>query len=267
MGRRTIPGTPISVSALGFGTGSLHHLLADLDRARVLETAAGCGITHFDTSPYYGYGLGEVDLGRFLRGRRSRFTIASKVGLYSFGPAERSGVGVWARKAIGRALPVVSAPRASFAVAEARRSLDQSLRRLQTDYLDFLFLHEPDIAAVADGEMVEWMEAERSAGKVRAFGLAGAAKRVAPFVAAGSPLAAVAQTQDSLSGREADFLIAAGRPLQFTYGYLRRLPEQGEAQAASVAAILARNSTGAVLVSTRKADRLEALARHAGLGG
>jgi aryl-alcohol dehydrogenase-like predicted oxidoreductase len=267
MAPRTIATTPIAVSALGFGTGSLHHLLADGDRARVLDTAAGCGITHFDTSPYYGYGLGEVDLGRFLRGRRSRFTVASKVGLYSFGPAERSGVGVWARKAIGRALPVVSAPRASFAVAEARRSLNQSLRRLQTDYLDFLFLHEPVFAAVADGELLAWMEAERAAGKVRAYGLAGPAERVAPFVAGGSPLAMVVQTQDSLAGREADFLLTAGRALQFTYGYLRRLPDHGEAQAASVAAILARNGTGTVLVSTRKADRLETLARHAGLSG
>ena len=51
---RIIAGAGIAVSAFGFGTGSLHHLFADRDRARLLETAAAGGITHFDTSPYYG---------------------------------------------------------------------------------------------------------------------------------------------------------------------------------------------------------------------
>ena len=80
--RKPIDGTDIEVSRLGFGTSSLHHLLSRRDRRSLLLHAESVGITHFDTAPYYGYGLAERELGLALRDRRSRITVTTKVGLY-----------------------------------------------------------------------------------------------------------------------------------------------------------------------------------------
>ena len=265
MNQIQIPGTDVWVSRLAFGTASLHHLFITSDRQRLLREAADLGITHFDSSPYYGYGLAETDLGRFIRGRRANVTLTTKVGLYPWGYAHAHAAGVWSRKALGKLVPRLALPVVDWRVARARASLYDSLRRLGTDYVDFLLLHEPEPGLINGEEWLEWLEAERTAGHVRVWGLAGTAQRVAPLVQAGHPLAQVVQTQDSLSGRQADFITTNGRALQFTYGYLSaacsgavaRRPEERLRQA------LARNRTGAVLVSTRRLERLQQLAKVA----
>ena len=262
MNQIQIPGTDIRVSRLAFGTASLHHLFNTTDRQRLLRAAADLGITHFDSSPYYGYGLAEADLGRFIRGRRSAVTLTTKVGLYPWGYANAHAAGVWSRKALGKLVPRLALPVIEWRVARARASLLASLRRLGTDYVDFLLLHEPEPGLINGEEWLEWLGAERTAGRVRAWGLAGTAQRVAPLVQAGHPLAQVVQTQDSLSRRQADFMAAAGRALQFTYGYLSADRSGADAQRPEerLRQALARNRTGAVLVSTRRLERLQQLA-------
>lgn len=95
--------------------------------------------------------------------------------------------------------------------------------------------------------------------------MAGLADRVAAWVHVDDPLTQVVQTQDSLDGLQADFLLDSGRPLQFTYGYLSSGLKSGriiEPQSV-IQAALARNTDGAVIVSSRRPDRVAALARAA----
>lgn len=263
MNQILIPGTDIRVSRLAFGTASLHHLFNASGRQRLLRAAADLGITHFDSSPYYGYGLAEADLGRFIRERRDNVTLTTKVGLYPWGYTNTYAFGVWSRKALGKLAPRLALPVVEWRVARARASLLASLRRLGTDYVDFLLLHEPEFSLIDGEEWLEWLEAERRAGRLRAWGLAGTAQRVAPLVQARHPLAQVVQTQDSLSGRQADFMTANGRALQFTYGYLSAACSRADAQRPEerLRQALARNRTGAVLVSTRRLERLLQLAK------
>lgn len=265
MQRAVIAGTDIQVSRIGFGTASLHHLYWKRERARLLSIAAGTGITHFDTAPYYGFGLAEDDLGAFLRGRRAGFTLTTKVGLYPRGSASAHASGVWARKVLGRVAPGFSLPLVNWTLARARASFEDSLARLRTDYVDFLMMHEPDLEVIRTDEFLYWFESEVTQGRVRHWGIAGAVERVCPFVSSNHPLAAVVQTRDSLDKREADFVLDAGRTLQFTYGYLSPRKQQGVAVEPEriIRAALQRNASGSVIVSTRRADRITDLATAA----
>ena len=82
MQKAVIENTAIPVSRLSMGTASLHLLFSSVQRQKLIQASATAGITHFDTSPYYGYGLAETDLGVFLRGQRAAYTVTTKVGLY-----------------------------------------------------------------------------------------------------------------------------------------------------------------------------------------
>ena len=255
------PGTDIRTSRIGFGTASLHHLFSRSERLALLDEALSGGVTHFDTSPFYGFGLAEQDLGTFLQGRRDTVTLATKIGLYPVGPAAGSAAGVWARKAGGRIVPALSRPVGDWSPVRARHSLDHSLRRLRTDHVDLLLVHEPPASLLGDNGLHDWLEGERRAGRIRAYGIAGTADCCAPFVAAGDPLARLVQTADRLDRRDADFLTDAGRDLQITYGYLKAMID-GAAEP-TLRAALDRNAQGIVLVSTRSRERLRSLARIA----
>jgi aryl-alcohol dehydrogenase-like predicted oxidoreductase len=257
-----IENTDVRVSRISFGTAALHHLFSAAKRRQLLEAAAASGITHFDTSPYYGYGLAESDLGIFMHGRRDDFTVTTKVGLYPFGAAAQGAFGVWARKAAGKLYPQLAAPEVDWRVQRAASSLEASLRRLKTDHVDFLFLHEPDISLLNADEFLRWVEAERSKGKVRYWGLAGLPALLMPWLHIDHPLAQVLQTRDDTVTRSADFVLERGRQLQFTYGYLSSRSANGSSQSAAnvIHNALARSTRGSILVSTRRAERVKQLA-------
>ncbi|HCB14969.1 MAG TPA: hypothetical protein DEP36_15585 [Gammaproteobacteria bacterium] len=257
-----IENTDIRVSRIAFGTGSLHHLFGKRQRQQLLETAASAGITHFDTAPYYGFGLAETDLGEFLHGRRTAFTITTKVGLYPPGGASWNHFAVWSRKALGKVYPGMVKPRIDWSVQCAATGLNASLRRLKTDHVDFLFLHEPDIGVVNSDEFLNWLERERRHGKIRCWGLAGLPELLERWLAVDHPLSQVLQTRDSLDRHEADLILRHGRQLQLTYGYLssRRGAAQPESTNTLIRKALARNPYGSILISTRRPDRLNPLA-------
>ena len=256
-----LEGTQISVSRLCFGTASLHHLPSGGGRQNLLAEAFDRGFTHFDTAPYYGFGLAELELGRFLRGRRERVTITTKVGLYPRGDVTPGTATVWTRKLLGRIWPAIVRPVADWTLAAAAKSLDASLRRLRCERVDLLMLHEPDPGAIRSQEFLRWLEQERDKGKLRAWGLAGEPARVQPWLTHHRELAMVLQVRDSIDAREADLVRREGREPQITYGYL--VPGAAGAQhdvAATLSKALTQHSSGAVLVSTRKAARLKTLA-------
>jgi aryl-alcohol dehydrogenase-like predicted oxidoreductase len=249
--------TDIVVSRLSFGTASLHHLPREAERQQLLAAASDAGITHFDTAPLYGYGLADEALGRFIGNRRS-VTIASKVGLYPPTGASSWIVDLWVRKALGRWIPPLSRARVDWAVDRLERSVRDSLRRLQTDYIDVLFLHEPDVNLIQADEMRRSLERLREAGAVRYWGVAGEPATFAAWIATDDPLTTVVQTRDSLGLREAD-AVAGHRPLQFTYGYLSTASPDLPATDV-IRGALKRNATGSILFSTRRAARVREIA-------
>jgi aryl-alcohol dehydrogenase-like predicted oxidoreductase len=259
----TLPGTDLRVSRFSFGTAGLFNVsLSARARAKLLGAAFDSGFTHFDTAPYYGFGIAERDLRTFLASRPMA-TVATKVGLYSPGGESQPAPLVFLRKAAGRAWPALSRPTVNWSVDRARAQLSASLRRLGRERIDLYLLHEPDLRLVCTEEWLRWLEDERD--RVAWFGVAGVHQTLAPFVETANPLARVVQTDDSIDGREADFLTRRGRPLQLTYGYVSALSGKATLDAAAaLTSALRRNQTGSVIVSTRKIARLPQYAAIAG---
>lgn len=259
-----LQGTGFRVSRLSFGTASLHHLASSSRRQNLLAASFDNGFTHFDTAPSYGYGIAEIELGRFLDGRRSRLTIATKVGLYAPSGTQPTTGSVWARKAAGRLFSAWSRPVVDWSVKVAAQSLDTSLRRLRTSEIDLLLLHEPAHGAFDSDAFLYWIQQEQQKGRIRTWGLAGTADRMGPLLW-NDPPAPVLQVRDSLERREADLVTARGRDLQISYGYLSasRAVSDRLGIMATLQLAMQRNRTGSVLVSSRDLTRVGQLARTA----
>ena len=268
--KTTLAGTQIEVSRLGFGTASLHHLYKQADRVALLTRALDEGITHFDTAPMYGEGLGERSLGAFLQGDvRKRVTICTKIGLPARPVFESAPLLMYADRAASSILRKLKMARKEevrervLSQDGVEASVQKSLGLLKTDWIDLLLVHEPvpdDIPALE--AISGWLRQQKQSGRVRAIGLAGKAENCVPVARALPGLFDVLQVEDSLGLREADVLATAHLPLQITFGYFRRQYEAGAAtldSAATLRAALARNANGMILVSTRKPDRIPQL--------
>ena len=255
MKRIVLPNTNTTVSRISYGTGSIHHIFWSAERQRLLDGAYDFGLTHFDTSPYYGFGMSELEIGKFAKGKRDKVTFTTKIGLYSPGRFANN-FAMLARKAGGKILPKVNLPIADWTLKRAEKSLNDSLSRLQTDYVDFLFLHEPDASLIMNDEFVSWLKQQKNSGKIRNCGLAGITPSIKQYVEEGSRLAQVVQTRDTIGSCDADFLINNERELQFTYGYMSATGHK-ERTSDIYREALVRNATGSILMCTRRIKRIE----------
>ncbi|WP_462323162.1 aldo/keto reductase [Halochromatium sp.] len=270
MQRTTLAGTSLEVSRLGFGTASLHHLIREKDRARLLCSALDCGFTHFDAARMYGEGMAERSLGRFIKGWRDQVTLATKFGLPAFRAFEALPALIYAHRAFGkvgrRLLPNLWDRRPRLITPEAaEQSLVRSLKALQTDWIDLLLLHEPEASDRAFlPRLAQWLQQQKGKGRVRYVGLAGTAARCVEAAQCLPDVLDILQVEDSIAAHEADLVSASGRPLQITFAYLRQAGTRSESEALQVIkAALERNREGMVLVSTRRPERLPALAAMA----
>jgi len=144
MDRRTLRQTDLQVSRFCFGTMTLGKPLDQSGTNEIIQRCLDAGINFFDTANMYNAGVAETLLGEALKGRRDQVVLASKV-FFKMGDApDQHGL---SRRAILRAI-------------------DESLARLQTDYLDLYYLHAPD-HTVPIQESLEAMESLVQAGKVR----------------------------------------------------------------------------------------------------
>jgi aryl-alcohol dehydrogenase-like predicted oxidoreductase len=170
-----------STSSLGFGCVKLtaHH--TERAARRTLEVAFEEGIRHFDVARLYGFGQAEGILGRFIRDKRSQLTVTTKFGLYpAWLPFFNLRLLNLARRVIAK-MPAlknkvadsaaVTPVRGRFSAQEAEENLNTSLRKLQTDYVDVLLLHECSLEDANHPEMLKFLEAAVQKGKVRLFGL------------------------------------------------------------------------------------------------
>jgi len=175
-------GTALALSRLGFGTARLGGRLTRKQSLRLLSTAYECGMTHFDTARLYGYGETEGIIGEFIKGRRSRVVIASKVGILPPNHSRLLSMAKMSARWIVRLCPscrVMLRRRAEglvksgmFDVPIMQQSLETSLRELRTDYLDILLLHECRMSDLSRDELSEFLECNQRSGKIRYYGVA-----------------------------------------------------------------------------------------------
>lgn len=258
MRRVTLAGTSLQVSRLSFGTSSLHHLPLSRWRQDLLSAAFECGFTHFDTSPYYGYGLAEEELARFVKGRQGRITIATKIGLYPPDGASSNLFSVWRRMAIGRVIPQYALPVVDWSPRVASKSLEASLRRLAVDTVDLLLLHDPISGLINSDAFLNWFEDERKKGRIRAWGLAGDGDEIKTWSSTGHRLGMVLQVRDALDAENIDAMRKCGQDPQITFGYLSAYAHDPAplSPLEVIEKALRRNRAGSILVSTRKLDRV-----------
>lgn len=129
------------MSRIGLGTAPLGNLFSSIPHEEALATVRVAwerGVRFFDTAPQYGHGLAESRLGEALAGSpRDEYVLASKVGrLLRRTQGERPST-------IFRDVPDVD-PVFDFSRDGVLRSLEESLRRLGTDRLDVVHVHDPD---------------------------------------------------------------------------------------------------------------------------
>jgi aryl-alcohol dehydrogenase-like predicted oxidoreductase len=145
--QRKLPQTDLRVSRLCFGTMTFGKPVDQATASRMVDCSVAAGINFFDTANVYQLGASETMLGEAIRGKRDQLVVASKVRGKMGEGAEQCGL---SKKAI-------------FSQVE------QSLRRLQTDYLDIYYLHQPDYG-VAIEETLEAMNSLLLQGKIRYVG-------------------------------------------------------------------------------------------------
>ncbi|MDD4310923.1 MAG: aldo/keto reductase [Eubacteriales bacterium] len=152
---RTFGRTGLEVSEIGFGAWAIggkgwgDDVVDDASR-KALQAAWELGMNLFDTADAYGDGHSEVLIGEFLQGKREQAVIVTKGGT-NFRLPERSK---------------------DFTHDYLMMCLDESLRRLKTDYVDCYLLHVPSSEWQDRERVLETMKEMKASGKTRFVGLA-----------------------------------------------------------------------------------------------
>lgn len=205
---RTVYNQPLDryVSALAFGCASLGSRVSPREGRRALDTAYEYGVTWYDVAPSYGDGEAEKNLGRFLRGRRSDVVVCTKFGIVcpSISPIKRA-IRPFARKIVAafpRLRPLVKSARpvgvrAAIDPQMIKSSVMESLRRLQTDYIDVLAIHDPSISEASDPATFEVLEDLKRKKYIRAISIAGAPESIVAAISS-SRSVQIAQFADGL---------------------------------------------------------------------
>ncbi|MGI8313825.1 aldo/keto reductase [Halobacillus mangrovi] len=151
MKKRSLGNTGIQVSEVGFGAWQLGNekdwgKMTDKEAINLVSEAMDAGCNFFDTAPNYGSGKSEELLGKAFKGKRDQVVISSKCGHASNGEQ-------------------------TFEPEKMISSVEESLRRLQTEYLDSLLLHNPPFSSMnGNSPEFEVLEKLKEQGKIRAYG-------------------------------------------------------------------------------------------------
>ncbi|MFQ6026484.1 MAG: aldo/keto reductase [Dehalococcoidia bacterium] len=159
---RQLPRTDLQLSEVGFGVWTVATnwwgKIPEEQRAALLENAVDQGINFFDTADTYGEGYGEEILAKVLGHRRKDLVIATKFG-YDFYDKLTPREGHQERPQ-------------KFDAEFVRFACEQSLRRLNTDYIDLYQIHNPRIDALEKDDLFETLEQLQQEGKIRYYGAA-----------------------------------------------------------------------------------------------
>ncbi|WP_413099578.1 aldo/keto reductase [Streptomyces sp. Inha503] len=155
--------TSLLPGRLGLGTaplGSMFRDVSDEEAAATVDAAWDHGIRYYDTAPFYGAGLAEIRLGDALAGRpRDGYVLSTKVGRVILDEVEDPAARELGEKGglfeHGRPNKLVH----DWTADATKRSIEDSLRRLRTDRLDIVWVH--DVAQDFHGD--EWLAVYESA--------------------------------------------------------------------------------------------------------
>ena len=158
---RNLGGTDIAISEVGFGVWTVSTgwwgEVDDEKSVRLLREARERGINYFDTADTYGSGKGETLLADAFGHMRDEVVISTKIGYDFYNHTARRGQQErpqdWSEDFI-------------------RFALEQSLKRLDTDYVDFLQLHNTKMDAIDNDGLFSLMEQFEQEGKIRSYGVA-----------------------------------------------------------------------------------------------
>ncbi|MBI2989015.1 MAG: aldo/keto reductase [Deltaproteobacteria bacterium] len=150
---RTLGRTGLKVSVVGLGT-MVHagHFgpMNDAESLSAIDAALEVGVNFIDTSDAYGAGYSEALLGKALKGRRDKVILATKGGNIMVGPNKGQ---------------------TDFSASYIDRVMVESLKRLQTDWLDLYQLHNPNAEVIERGEVWELLARRKREGKIRYYGV------------------------------------------------------------------------------------------------
>ncbi len=142
------------VSKIGFGAsplGGVFGQVEDDESVRTVHAAIDLGVNFFDTAPYYGLTRSETALGKGLSGiARDKYFLASKVGRYNSNEFE-------------------------FSESRILLSIEESLRRLQTDSIDLITCHDIEFVdlKIIVNEAIPALRKAKEQGKIRFIGISG----------------------------------------------------------------------------------------------
>ena len=169
MQKRLLGRTGLELPILGFGASSLGQEFRPVTVEEALgsvRVALEAGLNFIDTSPFYGRGMSEVLLGIALRGApRDSYILSTKLGRYDLHHFD-------------------------FTAKRVAESIDVSLHRLGTDYLDIVFCHDIEfvpLQQIVDETLPALREAQRL-GKVRFIGVSGYPMKIFRYVLDRAPL-------------------------------------------------------------------------------
>ncbi|MGI8650895.1 MAG: aldo/keto reductase [Rubrobacter sp.] len=158
---RNLAGTDIAVSEVGFGVWTISTgwwgEVDDAKSVRLLREAHEKGINYFDTADTYGSGKGETILADAFGKMRDEVVISTKIGYDFYNFTERRGQQERPQE---------------WSEDFLRYAIGESLKRLDTDYIDFLQLHNVKMDAVDDDALFELMDVFVGEGKIRSYGVA-----------------------------------------------------------------------------------------------
>ena len=163
MQTRPLGKTGLKLSVVSYGAASIGNEYGNLDEAqgiRSLHVALDGGVNFIDTSPYYGRTLSEKVLGKaFKEIRRDRFILGTKCGRYDVDKFD-------------------------FSAERVTRSVDESLERMEIDYLDIIQCHDIEFGSL-DQVVNEALPALRNLqkqGKVRFVGVTGFPLKIFKYI-------------------------------------------------------------------------------------
>jgi len=155
----------IKVSLIGYGAWKISKVMwdgvDDKSSLYAMDCAIDYGVNYFDTAPAYGYGHSEEMVAKILKGRRDKIVVATKVG----------------KRWDDRGIPAHLLPKNSqLKITKTLKKesvlweIDQSLKRLHTDYIDLIQIHWHDGVTPLEEPIEAFLKAQK-AGKIRAFGV------------------------------------------------------------------------------------------------
>lgn len=161
---RPLGNTGLKLSCVGFGAsplGSVFGPVSEHDAISSVREAFDLGINFFDTSPYYGGTLSEKMLGKGLKALgvpRNEYIVSTKCGRYVEG--------------------------FDFSAERVTKSIDESLARLQLDYVDILQCHDIEFGSLDQiaNETIPALQKLKEAGKIRFIGITGLPLSVFTYV-------------------------------------------------------------------------------------